>query len=120
MKEEKLGKQRAAPSVALVEDVEDLRQALVDEVMNPRQRVVGQRYPQRLHAGVDLVHAQVAVAQKTDVVLRRVEPTPVFLFRQKKEKKRKTKQSRARFHSSPIPRIPLSLHWHPNETSSSI
>ncbi len=47
--------------------------------MDPGERVVGQGDPQRLHAGVNLVDAQVRIAQIGDVILRRIKSIPMFL-----------------------------------------
>jgi hypothetical protein len=69
----------ALPSVAFVEDGQNLIQTLADKVVDPGERVVGQGDPQRLHARVNLVDVQVRIAQIDDVILRRIESIPVFL-----------------------------------------
>lgn len=69
----------ALPSVAFVEDGQNLIQTLADKVVDPGERVVGQGDPQWLHARVNLVDAQVRIAQIDDVILRRIESIPVFL-----------------------------------------
>ena len=67
------------PSVAFVENIQNLIQSLANKIVDPSKWIIGQGDPQRFHTAINFMDTQIRVAQICDVILRGIESVAVFL-----------------------------------------